>query len=120
MSLLPNNGTAVIDLPLMMTRLLLAATFAVAAIAKLANPALARKSMLDFGAPALLAKPLAWILPCAELASAIALIPLASAWWGAAGALALTLLFLAVILVSLAHGHRPDCHCFGQLPAAPV
>ena len=49
-----------------------------------------------------------------------ALIPTALAWWGALGALALLLLFVAGIGINLARGHKPECHCFGQLHSAPA
>ena len=51
---------------------------------------------------------------------AAALIPAASAWWGALGALALLLLFVAGISINLARGKKPECHCFGQLHSAPA
>lgn len=105
---------------LLIVRLLLAATFAVAGAAKLADPAGSRQSMIDFGAPPFLARPLAVLLPLAELGCAVALIPVISAWWGACGVLALLLLFIAGIGVSLARGRRPNCHCFGQLHSSPV
>lgn len=105
---------------MLIARFALAAVFAVAGAAKLADPAGSRKSMVAFGAPALLAGPLAWLLPLAELACAIALIPAAWAAWGANGALALLALFTAGIGVSLARGRRPDCHCFGQLHSSPI
>jgi peroxiredoxin len=108
------------DLVLLIARLLLAAVFAVAGLTKLADLSGSRQAMRDFGAPAWLAAPLGLLLPLAELAAAIALIPRVSAWWGALGALALLLLFVAGIGASLARGKRPDCHCFGQLHSAPV
>ena len=51
---------------------------------------------------------------------AVALLPAASAWWGALGALVLLLVFIAGIGANLARGRTPDCHCFGQLHSAPV
>ena len=108
------------DLVLLVARLLLAAVFAVAALAKLADLPGSRQAMRDFGVPARLAAPLGTLLPLAELAVAVALIPRASAWWGAVGALALLLLFVAGIGVSLARGRHPDCHCFGQIHSAPA
>lgn len=105
---------------LLLVRLLLTATFALAGITKLADPAGTRKSILDFGAPAFLALPLALLLPWVELACAVALIPAGSAWWGAAGTLALLLLFIAGVGISLVRGRRPDCHCFGQLYSSPI
>jgi peroxiredoxin len=42
------------------------------------------------------------------------------AWWGAAGSLALLLVFIFGISLNLARGRTPDCHCFGQLHSAPI
>src|SRR5215212_1716195 len=105
---------------LLIARLLLALIFLVAGLAKLANRAGSRRGLIEFGVPAALAAPLGVLLPLAELAVAIALIPLATAWWGALGALALLLLFIVGIGVNLARGRKPDCHCFGQLHSAPA
>jgi peroxiredoxin/uncharacterized membrane protein YphA (DoxX/SURF4 family) len=105
---------------LLLARLLLAVVFVVAGLAKLADRAGSRQALLDFGVPARLVAPLAVLLPLVELAVAVALIPTTSAWWGALGALALLLLFVAVIGFSLARGCTPDCHCFGQIHSAPV
>jgi peroxiredoxin/uncharacterized membrane protein YphA (DoxX/SURF4 family) len=102
------------------TRLVLAAVFAVAGLGKLADRAGTRKSLADFSLPALLIPPVAILLPLAELACAVALVPLASAWWGAAGALALLFLFTVAMAVTLARGEKPDCHCFGQLHSEPI
>ncbi len=104
----------------LLLRLLLSATFAVAGFTKLTDPQGTRQSFVDFGAPASVAGFAARLLPIAELACAIALLPAASALWGAAGTLALLLLFIAAIGNSLARGHRPACHCFGQLHSKPV
>src|SRR5215208_2650336 len=108
------------EIPLLIARLLLALIFLVAGLAKFADRAGSRQGLIEFGVPAALAAPLGVLLPLAELAVAIALIPLATAWWGAAGALALLLLFVVGIGVNLARGRKPDCHCFGQLHSAPA
>jgi thiol-disulfide isomerase/thioredoxin/uncharacterized membrane protein YphA (DoxX/SURF4 family) len=105
---------------LLFLRLLLSATFAVAGFTKVTDPNGTRQSILDFGAPAWLASPVARLLPLVELACALALLPAASAVWGAAGTLALLLIFIAAIGISLARGRRPACHCFGQLHSEPV
>src|SRR5580658_4551217 len=105
---------------LLLLRLLLSATFAVAGITKVTDPKGTRQSILDFGAPAWLASPVARLLPLAEVACALALLPAASAVWGAAGTLALLLIFIAAIGISIARGRRPACHCFGQLHSEPV
>src|SRR5919107_1922608 len=105
---------------LLVARLLLALIFVVAGAAKLADRAGSRQAMRDFGLPAALAAPLGILLPLAELAVAVALIPTSTAWWGAVGALALLLLFVVGISANLARGRKPECHCFGQLRSEPA
>jgi peroxiredoxin/uncharacterized membrane protein YphA (DoxX/SURF4 family) len=108
------------DAALLIARLVLAAVFILAGVAKLSDFKGSHKAIIDFGLPALLASPLALLLPLAELGAAAALIPASSAWWGALGALGLLLLFLVGISINLARGRKPDCHCFGQLHSAPA
>lgn len=108
------------DAALLIARLVLAAVFALAGVAKLSDLEGSRKAIKEFGLPAVLASPLALLLPLAELGVAVALIPASSAWWGALGALGLLLLFVVGISVNLALGRKPDCHCFGQLHSAPA
>jgi methylamine dehydrogenase accessory protein MauD len=108
------------DTALLIARLLLAAVFGVAGVAKLADRAGSRQALIGFGVPRALASPLGLLLPLAELAVSVALVSTASAWWGAVGALTLLLLFVAGIGLNLAQGRTPDCHCFGQLRSAPA
>jgi methylamine dehydrogenase accessory protein MauD len=105
---------------LLVARLLLALVFLVAGVAKLADRTGSRQGLVDFGVPRALASPLGILLPLAELAVGAALIPTSTAWWGAIGALALLLLFVAGISINLARGRKPNCHCFGQLHSAPA
>ena len=100
--------------------MVLALVFIVAGTSKLADREGSRQAIIDFGLPASLATPLGVLLPLAELAVAAALIPATTAWWGAVGALALLILFVAGIVINLARGRKPDCHCFGQLHSAPA
>jgi peroxiredoxin len=109
-----------VDVALLVARLGLAAVFLVAGLSKLADRAGSRQAVGDFGAPGFLASPLAIFLPLAELAVAVALVPKATAWWGALGALALLVVFVTAIGVSLARGRKPDCRCFGQLHSSPA
>jgi methylamine dehydrogenase accessory protein MauD len=109
-----------LDSALLVARLLLLLVFAVAGLAKLADRSGSRKAVAEFGVPASLAAPLGILLPLVELAIAAALTPVSTAWWGAIGALALLVLFVAGIAVNLARGRKPDCHCFGQLHSAPA
>ncbi len=108
------------DAAVLFARLLLAAVFVVAGLAKLTDREGSRRAITDFGMPASLAASIGILLPLAELAVAAALIPTATAFWGAVGALALLLLFVAGIGANLSRGRRPDCHCFGQLHSAPA
>jgi uncharacterized membrane protein YphA (DoxX/SURF4 family) len=108
------------DAALLIARLVLAGVFALAGVAKLSDLEGSRKAIIDFGLPAVLASPLALLLPLAELAVAAALIPASTAWWGALGALGLLVLFVVGISLNLARGRKPDCHCFGQLHSAPA
>jgi methylamine dehydrogenase accessory protein MauD len=108
------------DVALLCARSLLALVFAVAGVAKLIDLSGSRRAIVDFGVPAALAAPLGILLPLAELAVAVALVPTTTAWWGATGALALLSLITLAIGANLALGRRPDCHCFGRLYSAPA
>ena len=104
----------------LIVRVLLAAVFAIAGAAKLADPEGSRKSMVDFGVPPLLGRPLSILVPLAELACAAALLWAVSAPWGAAGLLAMLIVFSVAMAIVMARGRRPDCHCFGQLHSSPI
>ena len=70
---------------LMLARLVLAAVFLVAGLAKLADLSGSRQAMRGFGVPGKLADAFGLLLPLAELAIAVALILPLTAWWGAVG-----------------------------------
>src|SRR5690349_7536129 len=114
------EGEVPMSLVLLLARVLLALVFLVAGLAKLTDLAGSRQALRDFGVPAFLAPSFGVLLPLAELAVAVALLPTSSAWWGAVGALALLLIFVTGIGYNLARGRTPDCHCFGQLHSAPA
>ncbi len=105
---------------LLVARLLLAVVFVVAGLAKIADLKGSQKAVKGFGVPSFLAIPLGTILPFAELAVAVALIPTAWAFYGAIGAAVLLLAFIVGIGANLSVGRQPDCHCFGQLHSEPV
>lgn len=111
---------SIVQLALLLARLLLAAVFLLAGLAKFADPKGASDALRDFGLPRALAHLFALLLPLVELAVAAALVPVASAWYGACGALALLVTFLIGIAIALARGRTPDCHCFGQVHSAPI
>src|SRR5262245_26939926 len=112
-------ASTLIELLILVGRLVLAVVFGVAGAAKIADRAGARKSLVDFGVPASLARPVAGLLPVVEIACAAAVLS-SFVWWGAAGSLALLVLFIAGIGTSLALGRKPNCRCFGQLHSSPV
>jgi uncharacterized membrane protein YphA (DoxX/SURF4 family)/peroxiredoxin len=101
-------------------RILLAAVFAVAGIAKLRDLDGSREAMRNFGVPAGLAGPAGVVLPLAELAVAVGLVPTPTARWAAVVAFLLLLAFIVGISNALRRGESPDCHCFGQLHSAPA
>jgi peroxiredoxin len=101
-------------------RLLLAAVFIVAGWAKLADATGTRRSMADFGVPAALAPAFALLVPCAEIASALALVTVGLAWWGSMGAAALLIAFTGGVAINLLLGRKPDCRCFGQVHSSRI
>jgi uncharacterized membrane protein YphA (DoxX/SURF4 family)/thiol-disulfide isomerase/thioredoxin len=109
-----------VQLALLVARLVLSAVFLLAGLAKLADPKSASKALRDFGLPPAPAHLFSLSLPLAEVIVAVALIPLASAWYGACAALALLGIFVIGIGVNLARGRKPDCQCFGQLQSSPI
>jgi peroxiredoxin len=108
------------DSVVLAARLLLAAVFLVAAVGKFLDLNGSRSSLVGFGVPERVAGVLGTLLPVAELAVAIALVPRPSAQVGAAGALALLLLFCAGIGNALRKGEAPSCNCFGAIHSAPA
>jgi peroxiredoxin/uncharacterized membrane protein YphA (DoxX/SURF4 family) len=105
---------------LMTARLVLAVVFGVAGLAKLTDRDGFRDTLRNFGVPKGLAGALAMILPGCEVAVAVALMPVVSAWWGALGATVLLALFVGAISFNLAKGRKPRCRCFGQLHSTPI
>ena len=108
------------DALVLASRLLLAAVFVVAAVAKLSDRGGTRDAVEAFGAPKRAGAVLALGLPAAELAVAVLLLPSATALAGALGALVLLALFSAAIALNLVRGRAPECHCFGQLHSEPA
>src|SRR5215216_1831461 len=108
------------DAALLIARLVLAALFSLAGVAKLSDLKGSRRAIIDFGVPSAIAAPLGLLLPLAELTVAATLLPASTAWWGALGALALLAVFVVGITYNLVRGRTPECHCFGQLHSAPA
>lgn len=101
------------------SQLLLSTVFVVAALAKLADRSGTRAALEAFGVRRL-AAPAAVLLPAVELAAAVALLPAATAHWGALAALVLIWIFSLAVLRTLRSGSTPDCNCFGGLAQTEV
>ena len=87
---------------------------------KLVNRQRTSDTLAEFGVPEKLLRPLAIVLPLAELAIAVALLPAATApWAGLAAALMLTAFTVGVARV-LARGEAVDCNCFGSLGSSRI
>lgn len=108
------------DIVLLFVRLTLASVFVLAGASKLADRERTLKALSEFGVGPRMAKRGALVLPLVELIVAVTLIPSATAWFGAIGALALLLIFSTAIVFNLRRGRRPDCRCFGQLHSTPI
>jgi uncharacterized membrane protein YphA (DoxX/SURF4 family) len=105
---------------LLVVRLVLAAVFLAAAVGKARDQAGTRRSLESFGVPRALAPAIALALPVVEIAIAVALVPVATAWWAGVAALLLLVVFTAALAVGLLRGVEADCHCFGAVSSRPV
>jgi thiol-disulfide isomerase/thioredoxin/uncharacterized membrane protein YphA (DoxX/SURF4 family) len=105
---------------LLVCRLGLAVVFVTAGIAKLIDRAGTRDAVAEFGVDRRRAGAVAGSLPVLEIAIGVALLPNATARFGALGAALLLVVFTVAITRSLARGQAPDCHCFGQVHSRPV
>ncbi len=108
------------DIAILIARMGLAAVFLVAGAGKLADLPGSRQAVAGFGVPKRLANLFGTLLPLVEMVLALLLLVPLTAWWGAVGAAALLVLFLAGMSRSIMRGEAPDCHCFGQIHSEPV
>lgn len=109
-----------VPLVLLTIRLGLAGVFALDAILKLVNPAGLRRSMIDFWLPPKWADAAGTMLPVAELAVSLSLIPVVTATYASIGALILLLGLSLLAVLNLARGGRPDAYCFGRIAVSPI
>ncbi|MCA9833613.1 MAG: redoxin domain-containing protein [Thermomicrobiales bacterium] len=108
------------DIIILAARVIVAGVFLLSGAGKLADRAGSQQAVRDFGVPNVLVPAIAMLLPVVELGIAIALIPNRTMMWGAWAALLLLGLFIVGIVLNMAQGRRPDCHCFGQLHSEPI
>src|SRR5215210_1377574 len=105
---------------LLILRIGLAAIFGLAGIAKFLDLDGSEKAFKEFGVPASIARPSSIGLSVFEIIIAVLLLPTATSWYAAVGALFLLVLFIGQMTYQMAKGNAPDCHCFGQLHSEPV
>jgi peroxiredoxin len=108
------------DVALLFARVALAVVLAAAGLGKLRDQAGARDAIVGFGIAPALAPELAIVVPVAELAIAVLLIPVATAAWAAAAAVLLLAVFTGAILLNLSRGRTPACNCFGVASRQPI
>jgi Methylamine utilisation protein MauE/AhpC/TSA family len=108
------------DVALLFARVALALVLSAASLGKLRDRAGARDAIVGFGVAPALAPALAIVVPVAELAIAVLLIPVATAAWAAAAALLLLAAFTGAILLNLLRGRTPACNCFGVASRQPI
>ena len=101
-------------------RIALAATFALASVAKLRDRASAEATVAAVGVPAQLRAPAAFALSVVELAVAALLVLPGLTVIGAWSAAALLTAFLLVLGVQYLRGVEVPCACFGQLAVTPA
>lgn len=105
---------------LLSARCVLAGVFLVAAAGKLLDLKGSRAALEEFGVPASVAGQAGVALPVCELAVSLALLLRPTAVAGAAGALALLVVFVGGVARAMSQGRAPDCHCFGQIHSEPA
>lgn len=108
------------DVLVLVLRLALGAVFVLSGVSKLADSSGTRDAVREFGAPAALVRPIAFLLPIGELTVVGLVLFPATAVAGALLALALLAAFSVAIAVNLRKGRRPNCHCFGQIGSEPI
>jgi peroxiredoxin/uncharacterized membrane protein YphA (DoxX/SURF4 family) len=108
------------DLILLLIRATLAAIFATAGFAKLADIKGAEKAARDFGVSGPLARLGPIVISAAEVAIAVLLLFASWSWIAAIAAAALLAVFIVMMTYQFVRGNAPDCHCFGQLHSEPV
>jgi uncharacterized membrane protein YphA (DoxX/SURF4 family) len=105
---------------LVLVRLCLAATFAVAGVSKISSPIRTRRSLEQFGVPSRFTGLVGTLVPVCELSVALGLALRGTVHVAAAAALTLLCVFTTAVSVSLWKGRRPDCACFGAIRPSQI
>ena len=101
-------------------RMVLAAMFAVAGIAKFRSIQKTKQTVKDFGLPVWAAGPVSLLLPAGELGVALLLVPVSTVLWASLASLGLLSAFSILIVINLLQGRTPQCNCFGQMSSKPI
>jgi hypothetical protein len=104
-----------LQIVVLLVRFGLAAMFATAAFAKLANPRRTAARMRLFRVPEAAAWPLSIAVPVVELAAVILLVPSVTARAGGVLTAAIMLVFAGAVARLIVRREAPDCNCFGVL-----
>ncbi len=109
-----------VEVASLLARVALAVVFVVASVTKFRDPVGTRQGVSDLVSPRL--APFSLALPIVELIVAVGLLLTPRPWRDVASyvALALLLVFTALILRAMRLKHPPACHCFGASSAQPV
>jgi protein-disulfide isomerase len=110
----------VVALVALIARIVLAAVFASAGIAKARRPAATAETAQALGVPRPLGRPLGVLLPGVELALAVWLVSGRGARSAAVAAALVLIAFSLVLLRALRAGRRPACNCFGATSTEPI
>lgn len=101
-------------------RVLLAAVFFTAAVAKLRDRPGTLDALLAFGVPRRAVGPGGILLPASEFVAGLLLLWPSTYLVGAIWSLLLLAGFTAAIGLSLARGQTPECRCFGESSTKPI
>lgn len=108
------------DTAALVARLVLAAVWLTAGLAKLHDRKTTRKAMTELRVPSRAVPTLSWAVPALEIATGGALLVPLTAWLGGASSTLLLLAFSLLLAVNLSRGRHPVCSCFGSLTARPI
>lgn len=99
----------------LVSKVVLAVVFGLAAVGKLAESAPFRRTLPFYGVPGRFVGAVAIGVPLAELAVAVTLVPAEFAPWGAISVLVLLAVFTGAAALTRARGVEAECECFGPL-----
>ena len=98
----------------------LTVVFALAGGGKLMAREQTRKAVIDLGAPATLADPVARVLPYLELTIAVMLLPAAGRWYAATASTIMLAVFLTATVRAYVRGIDANCNCLGRFGSSRI